>query len=210
MQHRWAFRYRLALHSLVSFGNARKDLMKTYTTNVTTNLDTHREKRLVNYFKLKVFESNTASPVIYRYVPNDIPSVVDLLIHKKDIEGNSNADQVKHLRRDMLIQMIQNISWFDIFKIKLFVCKQANWFKAMPVDNNATRNRRIQHQTHSGTRIKWLSTESGATKEETLSMAPWKTNAWQRKRFARNQEFVRHSDMWFQTNALHHRQLHAV
>jgi len=37
-----------------NFGNGTKDLIKQYVTNVTTNLKTHREDRLVNFLKLKV------------------------------------------------------------------------------------------------------------------------------------------------------------
>lgn len=115
-----------------NFGNALKDLMKVYTTNVTTNLKTHCKKRLTEYLKLKVYQSNTATPVIAKYTPNDITNVVDYLLYKKDIERNSNVNQVKRLRRNMLIQTIQNISWFDIFEDELFECK-SNWFKAMPM-----------------------------------------------------------------------------
>lgn len=40
---------------------------------------------------------------------------------------------VKRMRCDMLIQTIQNISWFNIFDDKLFECYHSNWFKSMPM-----------------------------------------------------------------------------
>lgn len=116
-----------------NFGNGLKHLVKTYATNVYTNLKTHCEKRLINYLKLKVFQSNTASPLVYKYTPKDISSVVNFLIYKKDIQCNSNDDEVKRMRRDMLIQIIQNISWFNVIDDRLFDYNQSNWFKSIPM-----------------------------------------------------------------------------
>lgn len=126
-------RYPFEWPNNVQFGNGFKDLMKTYVTNTITNLKTHCENRLVNYLKLKIFQSNTATPQIYRFVPNDISNVIDHLIYKKDIECNSNDNEVKRIRRDMLIQMIKNISWFDVVADNLLPCKKSNWFKSMPM-----------------------------------------------------------------------------
>lgn len=116
-----------------NFGNGLKDLMKIYVTNVITNLKTHCKARLVQYLKLKVFQSNTAPAIVVKFMPYDIANVVDYLIFKKDIECNSNEAMVKRERRNMLIRQIQNISWFDIFAHNLFHCNKSNWFKSMPM-----------------------------------------------------------------------------
>lgn len=115
-----------------TFGNAFKELIKTYQTNVTTNLKTHCKQRLVNYLKMKVFQCNTQLPVVYRYTPKDIANAVDFLIFKKDIEASSNEMEIIRLRRDMLIQMVRNISWFDIDDEQLFGSMK-NWFKSIPM-----------------------------------------------------------------------------
>lgn len=117
-------RYQFQWPNNVQFGNGFKDLLKTYVTNTITNLKTHCQNRLVNYLKLKIFQSNTATPQIYRYVPNDI---------SKDIECNSNDNEVKRFRRDMLIQTIKNVSWFDLVDDNLLPCNKSNWFKSMPM-----------------------------------------------------------------------------
>lgn len=115
------------------FGNGLKDLIKQYATNVKTNLKTHCKDRLVAYLKLIIFKHNTQSNPLFKYVPNDISNVVNLLIYKKDIEVRNNDDAVKIYRRDCLIERIQRLSWWDIHEHGIFECRESNWFKSMPM-----------------------------------------------------------------------------
>lgn len=131
--------YRFEWPNNVNFGNATGELIKTYATNVTTNLKTHAEKRLVQYLKLKVFQHNThRNCMLFKYLPSDIDNTVKFLIDKKDIEINSNDDEVKRLRRDCLVEFVRRISWWDIDQHKLFEFEDEkvfaqNWFKSIPM-----------------------------------------------------------------------------
>lgn len=125
--------YRFQWPKNTSFGNGLGDQIKTYTTNVTTNLKTHCKKRLVQFLKLKAFKHNTQPNPMFKYLPSDIDNVIKYLIDKKDIEIKCNGDTVKQFRRDWLLEHVRRISWWDIEQHNLFECKDENWFKSIPM-----------------------------------------------------------------------------
>lgn len=117
--------------------NGFEALYKTYTVNVMTNLETHAEKRLVEYLKLVVFKQNTNPHcVVFKYVPSDINNAVKFLIDKKDMEIKSADDGIKQFRRDRLIEHVQSKSWwpidtmFDYDDQKFF---DLHWLKSLPM-----------------------------------------------------------------------------
>lgn len=116
-----------------SFGNGLKDLVKPYVTSVIANLKTHSKQRLVNYLKLKVFENNTQPNVIFKYFPEDISNVIDLIIFGKDIEIGNNND-FKRLRRDGLLQILRRIHYrWGADDHSILKCNKLNWFKSIPI-----------------------------------------------------------------------------
>lgn len=92
--------------------------------------NTSKEPRLVQYLKLKVFKCNTQPNVIFKYYPEDIAASIDLIFYEKDI-GNDN---IKRLRRDGLLQILQRISYrWGVNDHSAFNCNKSNWFKSIPI-----------------------------------------------------------------------------
>lgn len=115
------------------FGNATGDLIKTYCTNVTTNLNTHLKKRLREFLKLKVLINNRDS-ILMRFEEEDINHAISWAVFGNDsIVIRSIDDVPKRERREWLLDMIRRMSWWDIENDNITTFTKRHWFKSLPM-----------------------------------------------------------------------------
>lgn len=114
------------------FGNAIKDLIKTYVTNVKTNLATHAKKRLRAFLTMKVYERNNMNPLVIRYNDEDINHTISWAIFGKDsIKVNDPERPAKTSRRAMLLRMIVEMCWYSIPHTNVYWFTKINWFQSI-------------------------------------------------------------------------------
>lgn len=114
------------------FGNAIKDLIDTYVTNVKTNLSTHSKKRLREYLRMKIYERNRMVPLVIRYEEQDIDHAIAWAIFGTNSIDKDDPDRVaKRMRRGMLLKMIADNSWFDIGYGSIGKFTKIHWFKSI-------------------------------------------------------------------------------
>lgn len=123
---------RIAWPKNTHFGNGTNDLIKTYVTNVKTNLFTHRKKRLREYLKMKIYERNRMNPVVVHYEEQDIDHCLNWVIHGTDsIKDNAVDPVAMRARREMLTEMIVANSWFTIEHNNISKFTKRQWFKSI-------------------------------------------------------------------------------
>lgn len=112
------------------FGNAFKYLYGTYETNVKNNLNTHAAKRIRQYLKMKVYQNNL-NPIIVRYEDYDIDNAIRWCIYGNDIYYQTNDIVTKRARRDLLLQTVYRLSWFDIEDGNIGRFTKIHWLKSI-------------------------------------------------------------------------------
>lgn len=114
------------------FGNAIKDLVKTYVTNVKNNLSQHAKKRLREYLRMKVYQRNRMIPLIVKYNEEDINHTIAWAIFgKNSIKKEDPERVVKETRRTILLDMIIENSWWPIPYKNIYRFTKMNWFKSI-------------------------------------------------------------------------------
>lgn len=141
------------------FGNANKDIIQQYESNVITNLYTHRKKRLREYWRMRVYENNRLNqPPVY-FEQKDIDHAIAWAIYgRESIQVNSMDYLQRRHRRDLLLQMINEISWFHIEHTNLSRFTKNHWFASIQIwiamqrqidrfnTDHQQRDDRIQHR----------------------------------------------------------------
>lgn len=142
-----------------NFGNANKDIIQQYETNVKTNLYTHRKKRLREYLRMRVYQNNQLNqPPVY-FEQKDIDHAIAWAIYGRESirESTMNYLQRRH-RRDLLLQMINDISWFHFDHTNVSRYTKNYWFASIQMwismqrqidqfnTDHQQRDDRIQHR----------------------------------------------------------------
>lgn len=116
------------------FGNATGDLSDQYTTNVITNLRTHKLKRLKEYLKMVVYENNL-NPIVVRFEKGDIAHAINWAIYGRDsIKVNGIEDVAKRERRQLLLERIP-ASWWpnELENNNIGRFTHLHWFKSIQI-----------------------------------------------------------------------------
>lgn len=113
------------------FGNAFGELMTTYITNVKNNLNMHCKKRLTQYLKMRVFLHNQGDFHLFRYDSQDIKNAVSFAMFERDFKCNSIEAVARRERRSYLLQMITDISIFEIPNCNVAQFTKHHWFKSL-------------------------------------------------------------------------------
>lgn len=134
-------------------GNATKDIVQTYVKNVTTNLYTHRKKRLREFLRMTIYTHQG------QYTSEDINHTIAWAIHGNDtIRGDSAESMLKRQRRDSLLEIIRANSWFVIEHTNVSRYTKKHWFCSIQMwlsmqrqidqfnTDNGLRNDRIEHR----------------------------------------------------------------
>lgn len=130
--------YRFNWPNNISMGNGFKELINTYTDNVTTNSKTHRIKRLTQFLKLKVFKVNTLSAPIIKYIPDDISNAVKFLSNMRNFRSEQTMMRLKNFDAIVWLNMFvksAGLTWkIKTVRIQLELLVQIN----ANVGSNAT------------------------------------------------------------------------
>lgn len=137
------------------FHNAFEHLYNLYTTNVTNNLNTHCERRLKKFFKMRMFELNN---MLLQVNPN-----ADNLITKADVNNAVNytyrlrdstaGDIGAQQRLRWLLDELREMGAPDDMDIKNFT--KHHWFKSLKMWVNIQRDIHHFHQAFEGLRQSW-------------------------------------------------------
>lgn len=129
------------------FGNALKDLVDQYCSNVKTNLNTHKKKRLREYLRMIVYQHRD------QFEEGDINHTISWAIYgNESIRGNTLECVQRRQRRNDLLQIIQSNSWFEIEHTHIGRFTKQPWFASIQmwiamqreIDAfNTTRDQRI-------------------------------------------------------------------
>lgn len=112
------------------FGNIIGDLIDLFETNTKNNLITHAKKRLTSFLKLRIHQNNQWNFI--RYQDEDIKHTINMAIKQRDsIVIRSIEDVPKRARRDLLLEMIRRMSWFDIPNNDIDHFTKFDWFKSI-------------------------------------------------------------------------------
>lgn len=110
------------------YGNIFKYLITTYSRNLTTNLSTHRGKRLLEYLKMRAWQFNIVSDGTIEFNEHDIKNAVNWAIRRYDsTQGNNN----KVFKCRMLLNFVREIGGpidDDITKDS-----SEDWFASLPL-----------------------------------------------------------------------------
>lgn len=133
-------------------GNATKDIVKQYGSNVTTNLKVHRKKRLREYLRVVVYENNQQEHPDVRFGPDDINHTIAWAIHGNESITDAAIDRdAKRYRRDRLLQIIASNSWFIIPHTNITRFTRDHWFQSIQLW--ISMQRRIEaYNTNTGQR----------------------------------------------------------
>lgn len=116
------------------FGNATGDLIDVYITNEKNNLNMHCDKRLRNYLKLRVHQNNLNERRRFTLNDEDVKHAVNWATKQYDsIVVQNMDDMAKRDRREYLLQMIREISWFVIPNDDLKTFTKVRWFESLPL-----------------------------------------------------------------------------
>lgn len=113
-------------------GNANKDIIDQYVTNVKTLLYTHRKKRLREYLRMRVYQNNQMDEREVHFEQKDIDHAIAWAIHgRESIRENSINYLERRHRRDRLLQIIDDNSWYQIEHMNLSRYTKHNWFTSI-------------------------------------------------------------------------------
>lgn len=114
------------------YGNAMNELIKTYITNVKTNLMVHGKKRLRQFLKMKIFQLNSSNPLVIKYENKDIDRAISLCIFGyNSIRKNGIEDTNNRIRRNMLVDIVCQNSWWAIEDNNITKFTKIHWFKSI-------------------------------------------------------------------------------
>ena len=106
-------------------GNSYKYFREQYITNLKTNLNTHCEKILTHFLRIRCYEENRVNQHM-EYDNTDIRNAL------KDVLKNSdwvNGDIARQQKKDVLLQHLVDIGFPANVNIKYYV--KVNWFQAL-------------------------------------------------------------------------------
>lgn len=134
------------------FANGVYYLHDTYETNLKNNLMMHIEERIRYYLRVKVHQQNDGIELL-TLTANDIENAIKWMVNRQDIIVNSIDDFWKRVRREKLIQMIRDISWFSIendnvsqFTADLFLCSLPMWLSMQRAIEEYQMNNEEEHE----------------------------------------------------------------
>lgn len=108
------------------------DLVDTYTTNVKNNSYIHRNRRLIQFLRMKVYENNQ-NPIVVHFEKGDIPRTVDWAIYGKDSINVNDIERVaKSERRQLLLEKIL-ASWWPIENNNIGKFTKVHCFKSIQI-----------------------------------------------------------------------------
>lgn len=117
------------------FGNLFKYLIQQYIRNVTTNLNTHKKKRLKHYFKLIAWEHNNNVHDDNPNGPNhtviddvDIDNALRWAIERYD---STRGNQARIFKREILLNSVRVSGGPDDLDITSYTRDQ--WFHSLPM-----------------------------------------------------------------------------
>ncbi|XP_031630192.1 uncharacterized protein LOC116345175 isoform X2 [Contarinia nasturtii] len=114
------------------FGNGLKHLCNQYIDNNVTNSQTHADKHITQYLKMKVFQMNTNEAIEEKYLPSDIDCVVKLILKEKVIKVPA-SDPNKLYRCGVLYDIVNKLNVFPEIDLHDLTTNSKNWFKAVPM-----------------------------------------------------------------------------
>lgn len=134
------------------FGNLTKYLYQQYARNVTTNLSTHQQKRVKQYFKLVAYRHNNnvdgGNDGPNRTVIDDfdIKNAVNWAIKRYD---STRGEQARITKREILLESVREIAGPADDDISNFT--KSEWFASLPMwlfmqENIAEYNNWLQQQ----------------------------------------------------------------
>ncbi|XP_055321799.1 uncharacterized protein LOC129577947 [Sitodiplosis mosellana] len=115
------------------FGNLMKYLFQQYGRNVKTNLDTHAQKRLRYFLRLKAFRQNYTNRI--RGLPDtyderDVANAVSWAIKRYDA---TRGDANRLAKRDRLLRYVRDIRGPADDDIAKFTKDEDTWFSSLPM-----------------------------------------------------------------------------
>lgn len=112
-------------------GNAMKDILNQYVKSVKENLWRHRKKRLREFLRVKVYELNQMN---HQFGEQDINNAIAWSIHgNESIRDNDINCLAKRTRRDFLLWIIGQQSWFQIENTNLSLYTKGSFFESIQI-----------------------------------------------------------------------------